>query len=53
MEIMNMLRDAHLKHLISDNYNMQLQSTISCGDTIPKSTEGQFSTKSTEGHYCL
>uniref|UniRef100_A0A915PRE8 Phosphatidylinositol-3,4,5-trisphosphate 3-phosphatase n=1 Tax=Setaria digitata TaxID=48799 RepID=A0A915PRE8_9BILA len=37
-EIMAMLRDAHIKRLISDKYNKHLQSAPS-GGTIPKSPE--------------
>uniref|UniRef100_A0A1I7V844 Phosphatidylinositol-3,4,5-trisphosphate 3-phosphatase n=1 Tax=Loa loa TaxID=7209 RepID=A0A1I7V844_LOALO len=37
-EIMAMLRDAHIKHLISDKYKMHLQSLPS-SNTIPRSPE--------------
>lgn len=38
---MTMLRDAHMKHLISDKYKKHLQSVPS-GDAIPRSPEGYF-----------
>ncbi|VDK62147.1 unnamed protein product [Onchocerca ochengi] len=37
-EIMKMLRDAHMKHLIGDRYKKHLQS-IPSGDVIPRSPE--------------
>lgn len=40
-EIMTMLRDAHMKHLMSDKYKKHLQSVPS-GNAIPRSPEGYF-----------
>ncbi|KAL3982747.1 C2 domain of PTEN tumor-suppressor family protein [Acanthocheilonema viteae] len=40
-EIMTMLRDAHIKHLIGDKYKKHLQSVPS-GDAIPRSPEARL-----------